>query len=325
MAKQVIEVSGLTKHFKVPEKAEGLGESVKSLFNRQYKTVKAVEKISFEIREGEMVGFLGPNGAGKTTTLKMLTGILYPTSGEVSVLGYTPTDRRPSFQKQISLVMGQKNQLWWDLPATDAFAMNQLIYEIPAKEYRETLGELVELLDVSSVLATPVRKLSLGQRMKCELIASLLHRPKILFLDEPTIGLDVTTQKRIREFLRRVNKEQKTTIILTSHYMEDVDAVCERVIMINHGHKVYDGTIKNLKAKYAKDKYLEVDFEREVPERELVKLGKVVEFDGVRVVLAVPRRAHAKVAADVLTKFAVDNLDVKETRLEDIILEHFAE
>lgn len=323
-ANLVIEVNNLAKHFSVPEKAEGFGASVRSLFNRQYKTVKAVDDISFSIEEGEMVGFLGPNGAGKTTTLKMLTGILYPSSGEVSVLGYIPTERKVAFQKQISLVLGQKNQLWWDLPPTDGFLMNKEIYGIATEEYRKTLDELVELLDISDVLATPVRKMSLGQRMKCELIASLLHKPKLLFLDEPTIGLDVATQKRVRDFLRKINREFHTTIILTSHNMEDVEAVCERILMIDHGHKVYDGAITELISTYATEKYLSLDFEDDVPKKELTKFGRVVEYEGWKAVIAVPRKDHAKRAAELLTKFSVDNLDIQEIKLEDIILKHFS-
>ncbi len=320
----VIEINNLSRQFSVPVKSEGFGASVVSLFNRQYKTVKAVDKVSFAINAGEMVGFLGPNGAGKTTTLKMLTGILYPSSGQVNVIGFVPTDRNVEFQKQISLVMGQKNQLWWDLPPTDGFRMNKEIYGIPDTQYKQTLEELVEILDISDVLSTPVRKMSLGQRMKCELIASLLHRPKILFLDEPTIGLDVVTQKRLREFLRRINRQYNTTIILTSHNMEDVEEVCSRIIMIDHGHKIYDGSIEKLIKTYATEKYLSVDFEDDVPKAELAKIGRVVEYEGWKAVIAVPRKIHAKQAAHLLTTYSVDNLDIKEVSLEDIILKHFS-
>jgi ABC-2 type transport system ATP-binding protein len=253
----------------------------------------------------------------------MLTGILYPTSGQLDVLGYTPTDRLVAFQKQISLVLGQKNQLWWDLPPTDGFLMNKEIYGIPTDQYRKTLDELVELLDISDVLSTPVRKMSLGQRMKCELIASLLHRPKLLFLDEPTIGLDVGTQKRVREFLRKINREFNTTIILTSHNMEDVEAVCDRIIMIDHGHKVYDGAIANLISKYATEKYLSLDFDDDVPKEKLEQYGRVVTYEGWKAVIAVPRKDHAKRAAEILTAFQVDNLDIQEITLEDIILKYF--
>lgn len=320
----VIQIKNLKKYFTVAEKEAGLAASIKSLFVRKYKEVKAVDNISFDVNEGEIVGFLGPNGAGKTTTLKMLTGILYPTSGSISVLGYIPQERRSEFQKQISLVLGQKNQLWWDLPPTDAFLLNKDIYEIPEKQYRETLEELVKLLAVEDILATPVRKLSLGQRMRCELIASLLHRPKILFLDEPTIGLDVVMQKRIRKFLKNINREFKTTIILTSHYMEDVEAICERVVMINKGHKIYDGTIRSLIDTYATEKYLQVDFESEVKRSDLTKIGKVIEFDGLKATIAVTRKDHAQKAAKLLTTFPVDNLDIQEISLEDVIVKYFS-
>lgn len=324
MSRVVIQTKELAKSFVVSEKGEGFGASLKSLLKRKYKTVKAVDQISFEIKEGEMVGFLGPNGAGKTTTLKMLTGILYPTSGVVSVLGYTPTDRKVEFQKQISLVLGQKNQLWWDLPPTDGFYMNKEIYEIPEKDYRHTLDELVEILNITDVLQTPVRKLSLGQRMKCELVASLLHRPKVLFLDEPTIGLDIVTQKRMREFLRKINLQYGTTVILTSHNMEDVEEVCQRIIMIDHGKKVYDGALSQLIEQYATEKYLKLEFEDDVPKVELEKIGKVVEYEGWKATIAVPRQSHAKLAAKLLTKYEVDNLDIAEVSLEDIILKNFS-
>lgn len=324
MTNNIIEVNNLSKKFVVAEKAEGFLASVKSLFNRSYKEIVAVDDISLEIKDGEMIGFLGPNGAGKTTTLKMLTGILYPTSGRVVVLGHIPTDRNENFQKQISLVLGQKNQLWWDLPPTDGFFMNKEIYGIPEAEYRKTLGELVEILSISDILQTPVRKLSLGQRMKCELVASLLHRPKVLFLDEPTIGLDVATQKRMREFLRRINREYGTTIILTSHNMEDVEEVCERIVMIDHGHKIYDGQLQNLIKKYATDKYISVEFDEDVPRLELERMGKVVEYEGWKATIAVPRKIHAEHAAKLLTTYHVDNLDIKEATLEDIILKNFS-
>ena len=222
----VISVNKLQKFYKVHQKEPGLAGSIRSLFKRKYYDVKAVDGVSFEINEGELVGFIGPNGAGKTTTLKVLSGLLYPTAGDVSVLGYTPWDRKPAFQKQFSLVMGQKNQLWWDLPAIESFILNKEIYEVPDAQYKQTLDELDTLLDVSDVLKVQVRKLSLGQRMKMELIAALIHSPKILFLDEPTIGLDVVMQKKMRDFIKQYNKFN-ATIILTSHYMDDVKELCQ--------------------------------------------------------------------------------------------------
>lgn len=324
MNSPIITLDHLKKYFTTPVKKEGLKASFASLFNREYKEIKAVDDISFEIGEGELVAFLGPNGAGKTTTLKMLSGILYPTSGTINVLGFKPQDRKPEFQKQIALVMGQKNQLWWDLPATDTFLLNKEIYGIPSTQYKKTLAELIDVLDVSDILTTPVRKLSLGQRMKCELIASLLHQPKILFLDEPTIGLDIVTQRKIRTFLLEYNKRAKTTIILTSHYMDDVKAVCDRVIMIDHGHKIYDGEIAKLFQKYANDKYLHVEFEDKVVKKNLSEIGNIIEFDGTTAIIAVPREKHAEKAAALLKKFEITNLDIKEVELEDIILKLFS-
>ncbi len=320
----LIKVSGLKKYFKVAQKAEGLSGSLQSLFNRKFKEVKAVDDISFDIKSGEMVAFLGPNGAGKTTTLKMLSGILYPTSGTVQVLGFTPWNRRPEFQKQISLVMGQKNQLWWDLPPTDTFLLNKDIYKIPSTKYKSTLEELIELLEVKEILDTPVRRLSLGQRMKCELIASLLHQPKVIFLDEPTIGLDIVVQKKMRKFLRQYNKKHNATIILTSHYMDDVKEICDRVILINHGQKIYDDQIKMLISEYANEKYLRVDFEEETKKDAVSKIGRIIEFDGFSATIAVPREDHAKKAAELLSTFEIDNIDIAEVELEDIIIKSFS-
>src|SRR6266550_4753838 len=230
----VISVSQLSKYYQVHQKEPGVLGSLKALVNRKTYTAKAVDDISFTINEGELIGFIGPNGAGKTTTLKCLSGLLYPTSGKVSVLGFTPFERKYAYLKQISLVMGQKNQLWWDLPAVDSFLLNKEIYEIPDIQYKKTLGELTELLDVKDVLQVQVRKLSLGQRMKCELIAALIHNPKVLFLDEPTIGLDVIMQQKLRDFVKAYNERYNATILLTSHYMKDVEQLCERVIIIDH-------------------------------------------------------------------------------------------
>jgi ABC-2 type transport system ATP-binding protein len=319
-----VKVEHLKKYFKVAQRNEGFKSSIVSLFKRQYKDVKAVDNISFEIKEGEMVAFLGPNGAGKTTTLKMLSGILYPSSGEVKVLGYTPQKRQVEFQKQIALVMGQKNQLWWDLPPTDTFLLNKDIYQIPSDKYQEILAELTELLEVKDILSTPVRKLSLGQRMKCELIASLIHQPKVLFLDEPTIGLDIVVQKKIRVFLKEYNRKNNATIILTSHYMDDVKEICNRVILINRGRKIYDDQIKKLISDFANEKYLRIDFEEEIKIESLTGIGRVVEFDGFQATIAVPRKDHTKKAAEVLTKFPVENIDIQEVELEDVIINSFS-
>ena len=261
----VIEVSNLKKYYRVYQKEPGLVGSIKSLVNRKYEDVKAVNDISFAIGEGELVGFIGPNGAGKTTTLKVLSGLLYPNSGKVSVLGFTPFDRKAQFQKQMSLIMGQKNQLWWDLPSLDSFLLNKEIYEIPQNQFDRTLNQLVEMLDLQSVLKVQVRKMSLGQRMKCELVAALLHSPKVLFLDEPTIGLDVVMQKKIRDFIKDYNQKFKATVILTSHYMDDVKELCERVIIIDKGRIFFDGKLREIIAKYADHKLLEVVFSQDYP------------------------------------------------------------
>ena len=263
-----ISVTNLKKHFKVYKKQPGLWGSIQSLWHREYETVKAVDDISFEIAEGEIVGFIGMNGAGKTTTLKMLSGLLFPTSGETEVLGYNPWERKPVFQKQFSLVMGQKNQLWWDLPAVETFYLNKAIYEIPDAQFEKTLSKLVKLLDVEDIIQIQVRKLSLGQRMKCELIAALLHNPKVLFLDEPTIGLDVVMQKTLRDFIKAYNKEFGATIILTSHYMDDVKELCERAIVIDHGKKVFDGKLQDIIDTYARNKILSLTFSKPISKKD---------------------------------------------------------
>ncbi len=319
----VISVNNLTKHYKVYKKEPGLSGSLKALFSRTYETVKAVDDISFEIEQGELIGFIGPNGAGKTTTLKVLSGLLYPTSGEVSVLGYNPWDRKAVFQKQFSLVMGQKNQLWWDLPAIESFLLNKAIYEIPDKQYNDTLDKLVKLLDVQDVLKIQVRKLSLGQRMKCELIAALLHNPKVLFLDEPTIGLDVVMQKVMRDFIRDYNKEFGATIILTSHYMDDVKELCKRVIIIDHGKKLFDGELQNIIDKYAKNKILSVVFAKETTKSELEKIGVVKSYDYPQATILVPRKEASKRAAALLEKFSVADINIEEPPIEAIIRDVF--
>ena len=299
--------------------------SVKSLFKREYFDIRAVDNISFKIDEGEAVGFIGPNGAGKTTTLKMLSGILYPTSGDVRVLGYLPQERKKEFLKQYALVMGQKSQLWWDLPPMEGFLLNKEIYEVDENKFRETVGYLSEILGVEKVLKVPVRKLSLGQRMKCELMAALLHQPKILFLDEPTIGLDVVVQKKIRAFLKQYNQERGTTLVLTSHYMDDVQELCKRIIVINSGAVIYDGSLRQLMEKYGKNKTLRLVFNGEVKKADLKKYGEVVDFQkgGLAATLSVPREIHTVVAGKILNTLPVDDLDIAETSLEDIIRDIF--
>jgi len=319
----VIDVKNLKKYYKVHQKEPGLSGSIKSLFSRKYYDVKAVDNVSFEIGEGELVGFIGPNGAGKTTTLKVLSGLLYPTTGKVSVLGYTPWDRKPAFQKQFSLVMGQKNQLWWDLPAIESFILNKEIYEVPDSQYKKTLDELVELLDVSDILKVQVRKLSLGQRMKMELIAALIHSPKILFLDEPTIGLDVVMQKKMRDFIREYNRKYNSTIILTSHYMDDVKELCQRIIVIDKGKLIFDGALDEIVKKYANHKLLTVVFDKKVDLEKLSGVGEVKEFNFPKAIISVPRSSASLAAAELLQEFPVADLNIEEPQIEDIIREVF--
>lgn len=319
----IIRVSHLTKHYSVYKKQPGLGGSFKSLFHRTYETVKAVDDISFEIPQGELIGFIGPNGAGKTTTLKVLSGLLYPTSGEVSVLGFNPWDRKPAFQKQFALVMGQKNQLWWDLPAMESFLLNKAIYEIPDEQYKKTLNALVDLLDVRDVLNVQVRKLSLGQRMKCELIAALLHSPKVLFLDEPTIGLDVVMQKVMRDFIKNYNTEFGATIILTSHYMDDVKELCKRIIIIDHGKKLFDGEMQSIIDTYARNKILSVVFAKEVSKEKLREIGTIKSFEFPLATILVPRKDASTRAAKLLKEFPVADLNIEEPSVEAIIRDVF--
>lgn len=326
----MIDVRDLRKTYEAYRKKPGLTGSLRALFAREKVITEAVKGLSFTIEEGELVGFLGPNGAGKTTTLKMLSGILYPTSGEAQVLGYTPWKRQRAYQKQFSIVMGQKNQLWWDLPARESFLLNKEIYEVPQDRYDAVIEDLATKLDVGDILDIQVRKLSLGQRMKCELIAALLHEPKVLFLDEPTIGLDVTSQQVIRDFIRKVNAEKRTTILLTSHYMDDVEALCDRVIVINHGSLVYDGKLDALKDRYAERKVLKVTFHKPVAREAFqpleASIGLEVRSCGKQdVELLVPKDRTAEAAREVLARFDVDDILIDEIEIEQVIRNVFAE
>lgn len=319
----IIEVKNLKKHYQVHEKEVGLKGTIKSLFKRKYKTVKAVDNISFDIAHGELIGFIGPNGAGKTTTLKCLSGLLYPTSGEIQVLGHNPWDRKAEFQKQFALVMGQKNQLWWDLPAMETFMLNKEIYEVDNDKFKKTLDALVSILDIGSVLNVQVRKLSLGQRMKCELVASLLHQPKVLFLDEPTIGLDVVMQKTLRDFIKEYNREFNSTIILTSHYMDDVKELCQRVIIIDQGKILFDGKLQSVIDRYARTKILTFTFAENVEKKALETYGEVKEYEFPKVKLVVKRQDATKHAAAILGSFAVADIIIEEPPIEAIIREVF--
>jgi ABC-2 type transport system ATP-binding protein len=315
----MIHVQHFTKIFRVHEKPPGLRGAISALFKRRYREVHAVEDISFMVGRGELVGFLGPNGAGKTTTLKVLSGLLYPNAGEVKVLGFLPWERRPDFLKRISLVMGQRHQLWWELPARETFLLNKEIYGLSQGQYDRSLGELSELLDLEELNRIPVKKLSLGQRMKCELAASLIHRPEVLFLDEPTLGLDVLMQKKLREFISNYNRAHRATILLTSHNMDDVSTLCRRVILIDHGRLVYDGQLDDLVASYAPTKRIRMDFETPVGLESLRSLGLVVKAENSNVQMEVARGDVARTASEILAKFPVADLTIEEPPLEEVI------
>ena len=319
----VIQLEHLCKYYQVHQKEPGLVGSLRSFVRRKYQDVKAVDDLSFAIDAGEIVGFLGPNGAGKTTTLKVLSGLLYPTSGSVSVLGFTPSERRDAYLRQITLVMGQKQQLNWDLPAIETFLVNAAIYEIPDAQYQETLDELTELLELAPLLKKQVRKLSLGERMKCEIAAALLHRPKILFLDEPTIGLDVTMQTKIRQFIAEYNQRHKATVILTSHYMADVTALCQRVIVIDHGKLLYDGDLRALAEKIAPHKLIRIEFSHSLNGHRLEEYGEVIKTRGQRAELLVPRDATPNVAARMLAELPISDVTIEEPPIEQVITRVF--
>ncbi|MBS1704489.1 MAG: ATP-binding cassette domain-containing protein [Armatimonadetes bacterium] len=309
----------------MPKKSEGMLGGFRALVTGAKEKVTAVKEISFEITEGEIVGFLGPNGAGKTTTIKMLTGILYPSGGRAEVLGFRPFDRSPELLSQIALMMGNKTQLWWDLPATATFEVNQALYNIPVSAYKERLAFLSDRLQVADKMNTQVRKLSLGERMKCQLIAALLHQPRVLFLDEPTIGLDVVSQVRIREFLKQVNEQYGTTILLTSHYMADVAELCQRIIIVDHGTKVFDGSLDGLTTKHDSDRRLKLSFTQEVIQDDVARFGKVLESDSTSAVISVAAHEVPKVTSAVLAALPVADIGIEQASLEDVIHELFGE
>ena len=322
----VIEVNGLTKAFRTYKKQPGFSGAIKGLFRRTYEQTLAVNQIHFSIEPGELVGFLGPNGAGKTTTLKMLSGLLYPTGGTAKVLGYVPWERQDGYRRQFALLLGQKNQLWWDLPARESLELNAKIYGIPDPAFERTVAEMTELLAVRDKLNVAVRELSLGERMKLELIASLLHRPKVLFLDEPTIGLDVVSQKTVREFLRDYNARQKTTILLTSHYMADIQALCERVIIIDRGAISFDGRLSDVVDRFADFKLITIHWEAEAafPAQALEKYGEPVEQNAGSLTLKVKRDRVIPVCKALLDELPVSDIDIQEVPIEDVIRRVFA-
>lgn len=319
-----IETRNLSKTFQVLEKKSGLLASVSGLFSRKYKSISAVEDVSFSVEEGEIVGFLGPNGAGKTTTLKMLSGLLYPSAGIARVMGYVPWERSVEFRKSFSLVMGQKNQLWWDLPAADSFELHKEIYALDELEFRKTIHELTNLFDVERLMFKPVRELSLGERMKFELIASLLHKPRLLLLDEPTIGLDVVAQSAIHRCLAEYNRSRKTTILLTSHYMRDVESLCSRILVISGGKLIYGGDIKGLKERFNTNKILKIQFLNQVPETMKLDLPGALIKDGV-LVCNVRKEDVPRVMGMVAQCEDVVDIVIEEPPLEEVIEKLFQE
>lgn len=325
MIEPVVKVEQLVKHFRVHQRDAGLAAGVKSFFRRKYVEVRAVDGVSFSIDPGEMVGFLGPNGAGKTTTLKCLSGLLHPTGGSAAVLGFVPHQRRPEFLRSFALVMGQRNQLFWDLPAMETFLVNQAIYRIPEPEFRVSLDELVELLELASYLGKPVRSLSLGERMRCELAAALLHRPPVLFLDEPTLGLDVTGAAAVRQFLSDYNRRHLATVLLTSHYMADVSALAQRVIVIDHGRIRFDGNLQELVEKTAPYRVIKVATSEAVSKERLREYGEVEQAEGLTASLRVARQATKEVAARLLAELPVEDISIEEPQIEDVIRQVFAE
>jgi ABC-2 type transport system ATP-binding protein len=317
MATPAIHLHDLRKVYVVSEREAGVRAALHSLMSRKGEKIPAVDGIAFDLAPGEVVGFLGPNGAGKTTTLKMLAGLLYPTEGEATVLGYVPWKRDKAFLRQMTLVMGQRNQLVWDIPALDSFELNRAIYRIPAADYTRILNELTELLELGPLLRKPVRNLSLGERMKCELAAALLHRPKVVFLDEPTIGLDVTMQRRIRNFIAEYNRRYEATVLLTSHYMADVEALCRRVVVIHHGRLLFDGDLSKLVQKFTAHKTIGVQLDD--CQADLSAYGEVVACSEGHFTLRVPKAETAQITGRLLADLPVCDLLVEDPPLEEVI------
>jgi ABC-2 type transport system ATP-binding protein len=321
----VIQATGLNKTYRVFQKKEGLTGAIRGLWRREYKEVRAVDGVDFTIEPGEMVGFLGPNGAGKTTTLKMLSGLIYPTSGTCQVMGFVPWERADAFRRRFSLVMGQKNQLWWDLPAADSFQLHREIYSLESSEFERTLGELIELFGVHDLTKQPVRELSLGERMKMELIAALLHRPQLLLLDEPTIGLDVVAQAAIQRCLKEFNAARGVTILLTSHYMRDVEALCQRVLIITRGKVIYDGALSQIVEQFGRTKLVTLQFAGESPPEGLERYGEVVQVDGPVASLKIERTRVAAALSAVLDKDTLLDISVQDPPLDQVIARVFEE
>ncbi len=321
----LIELRNLTKSFRVYQKREGLLASIRGLWHREYREVRAVRGIDLNVEQGEFVAFLGPNGAGKTTTLKLLSGVINPTSGSAMVMGHVPWKRENAYRRRFALVMGQKNQLWWDLPAQESFRLHQQIYRIAPDAFARTLDELVELLDVARLLRQPVRELSLGERMKMELIAALLHSPDVLFLDEPTIGLDVVAQHRIQQFLKYYQQRRKITILLTSHYMKDVAALCRRVVVISHGRIQYDGSLSGIRDSFSSHKIVTLQLAETASTDGFQRFGEVLEIQPPRVKLRIERPAVAGMLAAILAQHSVEDIAVEDPPLEEVIADLFSQ
>ncbi len=317
----VIHVAGLSKTYSVPEREPGLKAAIRSLVRRKSRDIKAVDSITFDIAPGEVVGFLGPNGAGKTTTLKMLSGLLHPSGGEARVLGFVPYQRQKDYLKQVTLVMGNRNQLQWDLPALDSFELYRAVYELPDADFRRTRDEFIELLELQDLVKKPVRNLSLGERMKMEIVGALLHQPRVLYLDEPTIGLDVTMQKRIRAFIRAYNQRYGATVLLTSHYMADVEALCKRVIVIHHGTLLYDGGLAGLVERFSAYKTIGVTLDTAT---DLSGYGEVMSQSDGRVTLRVSKAETSRTTARLLADLPVEDLTIEDPPIEDVIERVFA-
>jgi ABC-2 type transport system ATP-binding protein len=315
----IVEVENLTKIYPVAIKEPGIKGTLAHFFKRTYREIKAVDNISFQIEPGEIVGFLGPNGAGKTTTLKMLTGLIHPSTGRVRVADYIPYRRQPKFLQKISLVMGQKQQLLWDLPALDSLRINGAVYQIPEPEFQRRITELSQMLSLEEKLTQPVRKLSLGERMKAELMAALLHHPQVLFLDEPTLGLDVNAQVAVREFLKQYNQRFGATILLTSHYMADITALCDRVMVIHQGQLIYDGSLEGLLESFAPCREIEVELAHPLPENKLAQYGQIQAIEGQQVRFIVPREELTTTVARILAQMEVIDLSIKEPPIEEVI------
>lgn len=316
----MVTVEGLSKIYNIAVKDSGLIGTIRHFWHRQYRSIVAVKDISFAIASGEIVGFLGPNGAGKTTTLKMLTGLIHPSSGQIKVAGHIPFRRDTDFLQKITLVMGQKQQLIWDLPALDSLKMNAAVYDIPEKVFKHRLSELTEMLSLEGKLTQPMRKLSLGERMKAELLAALLHQPQVLFLDEPTLGLDVNAQASVREFLREYNQRYNATILLTSHYMADITALCKRVLLIHQGGLIYDGSLDGLHDNFAPYREVRVELAQPIGDREgLQKYGQILNIDGQAVCFLVPRENLTKTVSQILAELEILDLSVNEPAIEEVI------